>query len=529
MSLSLSTQSHLISGMGTNASGAELISAIQNSVALSPLSYISLQDAMGENDVAANFQSAILGVYSLSPRDVQFVKDAFTLNVQDLANLIANLEGGMQRSIQLPNMIPVNVTMPAGFSFTINNVGPAMQQFEALTFPAGSAFASTGPGKYFEITTGGNTNEYYIWYNVSGGSNTDPAPAGYIGIEVTIGSGYTAAQVATATQLAISATMSPVGGFAVLGAAGVTNVGSSVLTGDLGSYPTASITGFPPGTYTGSLHDADGVAAAAQTAAQASFTSKQTLGLAGTTIAAELGGQTLTPGNYQSATSFGLSLTSGHSTLTFNGAGQYIIYSPSTLLTGASGSTDVPTMAFTGGATPSNTTIYWIVGSSATINQSVASAGATFYGNVIAEASITVTQNATVNGGLIALTGAVTLSASANVVAPSTGPETPVMLSATSTVSGSVVTVALTPIYVQVSSPGFTPVQGTYGSTQTVTIFCGTPGATIYYTTNGTTPTINSTRYTAPITVSSSQTVKAIATKSGEATSQVASAQYVIT
>jgi hypothetical protein len=522
MSLSLSTQSHLISGMGTNASGQELISAIQNSATLSAASYTSLQDALGENDVAANFQACILGTYSLSPRDVQFVTDAFTLSVQNLANLIANLEGGVQQSVQLPNMIPVNVTMPAGFSFTINAVGPAMQQFEALTFPAGSAFPSTGAGAYFEITTGGNnTNQYYVWYNVSGGSNTNPAPAGFIGIEVTIGSGYTAAQVAAATQLAISATNSPVGGFAILGASGVTNTGSSVLTGDLGVSPGTSITGFPPGTFTGSEHIADGVAAAAQTAAQASFTSKQTLGLAGTTIAATLDGQTLTPGNYQFTGGAAHLATSGTGTLTFNGAGTYILYTASTLSTGAGGA---PVMNLTGGATAAN--IYWIVGSSATIN--IGTAG-TFQGNIIAQASITDTLGGTVNGSLIALTGAVTLSAAANVNAPSSGPETPVMLSATSTVSGNVVTVALTPIYVQVSSPGFTPVAGTYGSTQTVTMFCGTPGAAIYYTTNGTSPTINSTLYTAPITVSASETVMAIAVKAGESTSVVASAKYVIT
>src|ERR1039458_10046785 len=35
--------------------------------------------------------------------------------------------------------------------------------------------------------------------------------------------------------------------FAVLAGAGVTNTGSSTVSGDLGTYPTASVTGFPPG------------------------------------------------------------------------------------------------------------------------------------------------------------------------------------------------------------------------------------------------------------------------------------------
>jgi len=79
-----------------------------------------------------------------------------------------------------------------------------------------------------------------------------------------------------------------------------------------------------------------------------------------------------------------------------------------------------------------------------------------------------------------------------------------------------------------VATPTFSPAAGTYTSAQSVTISDATSGATIYYTTNGTAPTTSSTAYTGPITVSSTETLEAIAVATGDTNSAVASVAYTI-
>ena len=92
-----------------------------------------------------------------------------------------------------------------------------------------------------------------------------------------------------------------------------------------------------------------------------------------------------------------------------------------------------------------------------------------------------------------------------------------------SSVSAAVYTIAPPAV-----APVFNPAQGTFASAQTVSISDSTPGAIIYYTTNGSTPTASSTLYSGPISVSTSETIEAMAIASGYSTSFVTSAVYTI-
>ena len=78
-----------------------------------------------------------------------------------------------------------------------------------------------------------------------------------------------------------------------------------------------------------------------------------------------------------------------------------------------------------------------------------------------------------------------------------------------------------------VATPTFTP-NGASGftGTQSVTIFCATAGAKIYYTTDGTTPTTTSTEYTTALSLTSTTTVKAIAVKTDMNNSAIATATF---
>jgi len=78
------------------------------------------------------------------------------------------------------------------------------------------------------------------------------------------------------------------------------------------------------------------------------------------------------------------------------------------------------------------------------------------------------------------------------------------------------------------ATPTFSVAAGTYTTVQTVSISDTSTNAAIYYTLDGSTPTSTSTVYSGPLTVGTTETLNAIATGNGFATSPVATALYTI-
>ena len=115
-------------------------------------------------------------------------------------------------------------------------------------------------------------------------------------------------------------------------------------------------------------------------------------------------------------------------------------------------------------------------------------------------------------------TGALTISAT----------ETLQAIAVSSTTSPSAIASAVYTVVAQAATPTFSVAPGTYPTSQTVTLSDATIGAKIYFTTNGATPTTSSSVYSTALTVSATETIKAIAISSATSASAVASASYTV-
>jgi len=192
--------------------------------------------------------------------------------------------------------------------------------------------------------------------------------------------------------------------YAALSGTTVTSTGATALTGDLGVSPGSAVTGFPPGTYTGTKNVANAASAGAILNATTAFNNASGRSNCAVSVAGNIGGQTLTPGLYKSTSS--LAISSGD--LTLSGGGNpngVFVFQIASALTTTSGRQVI----LSNGAQAGN--VYWEAGSSVTLGTT-----SRMSGTIVAYASISMLTGSHLDGRALARTGDVTLSASTIVV-----------------------------------------------------------------------------------------------------------------
>ncbi len=204
-------------------------------------------------------------------------------------------------------------------------------------------------------------------------------------------------KIAAAAQAATAPSLGTTQSFAVLAGSTVTNTGSTVVTGNLGVWPGAAATGFPPGLVAGgTIESATAVALQAQSDTTTAYDALEGESCDQDLTGQDLGGLTLTAGTYCFSSSAQLT-----GTLTLDAEGDpaaVFIFQIGSTLTTASKSE----VAMINGGNLCNA--YWQVGSSATLGTSTK-----FIGSILALESITLTTGASVLGRALARNAAVTM------------------------------------------------------------------------------------------------------------------------
>ena len=202
----------------------------------------------------------------------------------------------------------------------------------------------------------------------------------------------------SANAAAINVDLGTADSFAVLAGSAVTNTGTSTVHGSVGVSPGSAISGFPPGLVSGgTIHNMDATAAQAQSDLTTAYNFAAGESCSNNLTGMDLGGLTLASGVYCFDSSAQLT-----GALTLNAQGNpnaVFVFKIGDTLTTASNSSVV---FINGGQGDS---VFWKVGSSATLGTSTA-----FAGNILALTSITLNTTASIQcGRALARNGAVTM------------------------------------------------------------------------------------------------------------------------
>jgi hypothetical protein len=185
--------------------------------------------------------------------------------------------------------------------------------------------------------------------------------------------------------------------YTVLASTTITSASSSIIKGNVGLYPGSIITGFPSGSIIGVTDIATTPALNGQGVLTTLYNYLAGLACGTSLTGQDLGGKTLAPGVYCFTSS---ASNSGVLTLDAqNSATAYWVFQVVSSIDFAGSSSII----IINSPTPKTCSIYWQIGSSATISTLVS-----FKGTICALASISVSTNAEITGNLYASTGAIT-------------------------------------------------------------------------------------------------------------------------
>ena len=218
--------------------------------------------------------------------------------------------------------------------------------------------------------------------------------------------------------------------FAILAGSTITTTSEGIINGDVGLFPAGS-QGIPPAQINGTIYNGGPIAAQAQLDLNAAIIAASPAQLpGGINAGADLSGQTLVPGVYQSPSgAYGIS-----GVLTLHGGPNDVwVFQMASSLTVANGCQII----LTGGAQARN--IFWQVGSSATLGTT-----SVFKGTIMAYASITMNTGSTLDGRALAQVGAVTFDGAGGSLPT---PEAPIFTSITRTTTSSATVVLRTTPY----------------------------------------------------------------------------------
>jgi len=257
--------------------------------------------------------------------------------------------------------------------------------------------------------------------------------------------------------------------FALFTASGAfDNLGPTVVTGDIGSHTTA-VTGFPPGTVTGTIYESDATTAQAALDVAAAYTA---LNQGGSVIGVELGGQTLTTGVYQTGAA---SILNGNLTLDAQGdpTAVFIIRIGGAFSTGSHSTVTLVNSA-------SICHVYWQVDGQFTLGDS-----SVFRGTALVNGALQLLPGSSVMGRVLVTAGAVSVSLYGNVVNPSITIEPFSPASSTRCQSAGSITVSTTavnngdPVVYSLDAPSVSGGNTIDSSTGTVVFDPGWSGTTV--------------------------------------------------